>query len=324
MKNKLFASLVILLMMPVVSVLQSQVVSLELKDKEPAGYSSSLSLKLPDYMKIVLPRSEANLYSAQIDILKPEGLLDLTQAKQNVDGKTQKEKSIWIGGGLSLLIPGAGEFYAKSYLKAAIFLGVEVICWSVYGYYNHKGNKQTDEFENFADNNWSVHQYAQWLVDQQFTGYGHINLNEQNSEILRGQINQCEEESGFAHTLPDFGTQQYYELIGKYQEYVSGWPDARNESGWLITKQNYETYKTPIFNSYAYSRQQANTYYTTGQTGAMIALLNHILSAADAMWSVSMFNKNLKVQTGMEIRRELSPYTFKMENIPTLNVNISF
>jgi hypothetical protein len=56
----------------------------------------------------------------------------------------------------------------------------------------------------------------------------------------------------------------------------------------------------------------------------MIALLNHVLSAGDAAWSVVMFNKNLRVQTGMEIRRDISPYTLKMVNIPTLNVSVSF
>ncbi|MGA2668050.1 MAG: hypothetical protein ABSF32_03930 [Ignavibacteria bacterium] len=324
MKNKLFVSLIILLMISVVSVLHSQVVSLEQTDKVPAGHGSSLSLNLPDYMKNVSPWSEVNLYSARINMLKSPGVLDMTQIKQNVNGQPQKEKSIWIGGGLSLLIPGAGEYYAKSYVKAAIFLGVEAICWGAYAYYNHKGNKQTDDFQNFANQNWNVHQYAQWLVDQQFTGYGQIVPNEQDRTKLWNEIHYCEEQSGFAHTLPDYGTQQYYELIGKYQEYVSGWPDARDASGWLITKQNYETYRSPIFISYAYSRQLANTYYNDGQTGAMIALLNHVLSAADAIWSVSIFNKNLKVQTGMEIRRELSPYTFKMESIPTFNVNISF
>ena len=323
MKNQIFISLITLLMVSALQVVYSQSLSLE-QNKIFQFTSLNPPRNVVVLNKFEVPHDGFNFYSSRSDILKPEGMLDMTRIKQNVEQTSQKEKSIWIGGGLSLLVPGAGEFYAKSYVKAAIFLGVEVLCWSAYAYYNHKGNTKTEEFQNFADANWSMRQYGQWLVDQQFEGYGNIDPNEQNLEILRSRINQCEEASGFSHQLPEPGTQQYYELIGKYQEYVAGWPDARNGNVWLITKQNYYTYKTPMFNSYAESRQQANTYYNDGQTGAMIALLNHVLSAADAMWSVTIFNKNLKVQTGIEIRRDLSPYTLKMVSIPTLKVNVSF
>jgi hypothetical protein len=324
MKNKLFASLIIFLMMPAQALLFSQIVSLE---QSYCNREVLRSLIGPDIMslnRLNIPFTQINLLSNNTSVNKPEGLLDITKVKQNVNVQTQKEKSVWLGVGLSALVPGAGEFYAKSYVKAAIFFGVEVLCWSAYAYYNHRGNIKTDEFQSFADKNWNIRQYAQWLIDQQFTGYGGINANEPNLETLRSEINNCEEQSGFSHTLPERGTQQYYELIGKYQEYVSGWPDARDANGWLVTKQNYETYRTPIFISYAYSRQQANTYFNDGQIGAMIALLNHVLSAGDAAWSVVMFNKNLRVQTGMEIRRDISPYTLKMVNIPTLKVSVSF
>ena len=67
-----------------------------------------------------------------------------------------KEKNIWIGAGLSLLVPGAGEYYAKSYIKSAIFFAIEVASWSLYAIYQHKGNKQTNDFQNYANSNWSL------------------------------------------------------------------------------------------------------------------------------------------------------------------------
>ncbi len=70
------------------------------------------------------------------------------------------------------------SFYAKSYLKAAIFVGIEAAAWTFYAIYQSKGNKQTSSFQAYADQYWSVRTYAQWLVDQGFNGSGGINPNE--------------------------------------------------------------------------------------------------------------------------------------------------
>ncbi len=247
----------------------------------------------------------------------------MSSADSNVaenEGKVNpNRKSVWIGAGLSALVPGAGEYYAKSYVKSAIFFGIELICWGSYLYFNHKGNTTTDDFQNFANANWDVRRYARWLVNQGFPENGNINPDEPNLETLRAEINICEE-ANFSHTLPDYYTQQYYELIGKYQNFQAGWVGA----DLILTKQNYETVHLPIFINYADERQKANNYYNDATTGAMVALLNHLISAADAAWSVSIFNKKLDVQTGMEIRTYLTPYTYQTKPLPTMNIKVSF
>jgi hypothetical protein len=324
MKNKLFISLIMLLMISATTKLFPQDASTEQAFEKYRTPELSFGSPIKGLDKLALQYTVTNVNHDFSSVLMPKGTLDMVQVKQNVDVQTGKEKSVWLGVALSALVPGAGEFYAKSYLKAAIFFGVEVLAWSTYAYYNHKGNAQTNDFQTYANNNWNVRQYAQWLVDMGFEGASVINPNEPNLDILRNELNQCESQN-FSHTLPAYYTQQYYEEIGKYQPFEAGWPDAREPGGaWIVTKENYETYKTPIFISYSYSREQANTYYNDGQIGAMVALLNHVLSAADAAWSVSMFNKSLRVQTGMEIRRDISPYTLKMESIPTFHMSVSF
>jgi hypothetical protein len=253
-------------------------------------------------------------------------LMDSSQSEnKNLNKSNELEnpnrKSVWIGAGLSALVPGAGEFYAKSFIKSAIFFGIEVACWSAYALYNHKGNVQTNDFQNFANANWDIRRYANWLKNQAFDGNEVINPNEPNLETLRLEINQCEAQN-FSHTLPDWVTnsQQYYEVIGKYQNFQAGWVGADQ----ILTKQNYETTRLPIFETYAGMRDLANKYYNDATTGAMIAIVNHILSAADAAWSVSIFNKKLEVQTGMEIRSYITPYTYETKSLPTMKVQINF
>jgi len=233
----------------------------------------------------------------------------------------KKKKSVAIGVILSALIPGAGEFYGENYLKAGIFFGVELLAWGTFIYFTKKGDNKTDEFEQFADENWDIRRYAQWLVDEwDATG---VDPQEPNREVLRAQVNAFEA-TEFSHQLPDFGTQQYYELIGKYQPYVAGWRDAYANGVWLITQQNVQSYQTPMFKDYSIDRGDANDLYNYAKVGPITAILNHILSAADAAWTISTYNKKIKVETGFRMGNYISPYTYKLEMQPTFNMRISF
>ena len=51
-------------------------------------------------------------------------------------------KSPWLAGGLSIVLPGAGEFYAESYWKSAAFFVAEVVLWTVAYSYDKKGDRQ--------------------------------------------------------------------------------------------------------------------------------------------------------------------------------------
>jgi len=270
----------------------------------------------------------ANQYS-RIDILnnavleKQNSGLDKSKVKDNVNLPETKKKSILLGIALSALLPGAGEFYAKSYVKAAIFFGVELLSWGAFALYQIKGDDQTNKFQSYADQYWSVRQYAQWLVNEQFTGYSVINPNEPDRDILRLQIMECERQN-FSHTMPEYGSQQFYELIGKYQNFQAGWTNLAHTPTKEPGLYWYETYKDPVFLNYANERQKANDYYNYAKTGIMVVVFNHILSAADAAWSVSIFNKQVKVETGFEIKRYRSPYTLEVGNMPTFNMKVTF
>lgn len=235
----------------------------------------------------------------------------------------KKPKSIVLGTVMSALVPGAGEFYAESYTKAAIFFGVELLSWGTFAYFRVKGDNQTEDYQAYADQNWDVRRYARWLVDQQFTGSGGIDPSTPDLELLRQQIIYCESQN-FSHTLPEYGSQQFYELIGKYQNFIGGWRDAENENGWVITRNNYQTYKTQMFVDYSIEREKANDFYDYAQLGVVAVILNHILSAADAAWTISIFNKELLLETGMKIKYYTSPVTGVGGNLPTLNFKVTF
>ena len=244
-------------------------------------------------------------------------LNDKVSQNRNVKDET---KSPFLGALLSSVIPGAGEFYAKSFIKSAIFFGIEAGLWTAYSVYQKKGNDQTESFQNFADQNWSINKYAGWLVQEQFQGYNVItdplttDLNR-----LRREVNIVEAQN-FSHQLPPFGEQQYYELIGKYQNFVTGWSDANLN---VVNRNNYGSYKTDMFIGYSYDRQKANDYYNKGTTSLTLVVLNHLLSSADAAWSVSMFNKDLKVKTSLKMKEDHT-YFGQKKVIPVAEVKITF
>jgi hypothetical protein len=100
-----------------------------------------------------------------------------------------------------------------------------------------------------------------------------------------GELNRLERAIGtfFSHTLPPYGEQQYFELIGKYPQFNQGWDDAPANF-------DYGDPLTPRFRYYSVERGKANDHYATATTFVTIALVNHALSAVDAAWSAAGFN----------------------------------
>lgn len=248
---------------------------------------------------------------------------DYMRVKHTYLPDSLKKKNVLLGAGLSVLLPGAGEFYAQSYIKAAIFLGVEIASWGAHFYFNHKGNTQTDKFQSYADTYWDVRKYARWLVNEGFPEHTGINPDEPDLNRLREEIMVCES-ANFSHTMPEYHSQQFYELIGKYQNFQAGWINLAHDPTKTPGPYYYQTYKDPVFLDYSVERQKANDYYDYATTGIIVVIVNHVLSAADAAWSVSIFNKKLSMQTGFEIKHYTSPFTYQSTNMPTFNFKMSF
>ncbi|HRJ86704.1 MAG TPA: hypothetical protein PK753_13610 [Ignavibacteria bacterium] len=243
-------------------------------------------------------------------------------AEDNMQVK-KKQKSVGLGVLLSAIIPGAGELYGGNYLKAGIFFGIEVLAWATFAYFTGKGNTKQDEYQAYADENWDVRTYARWLKNEGFSESSGINPDEPNRDILREQIMVCER-ANFSHTMPEYGSQQYYELIGKYQNFQAGWKNLTHVPTKAAGPYNYQTYRDPVFTNYAADRQKANDFFDYAKVGPITAIVNHILSAADAAWVISTYNNKIKLETGFRMQNRVSPYTYQIKQFPTFNVAVSF
>ncbi len=284
--------------------------------KESSQNSLMIDDKIEKKSNFNMPLSHNNL----LNDFK-ENKTDFSSVYENTQKK--KKKSVGLGVLLSALVPGAGEFYGENYLKAGIFFGIELLAWGTYIYFEKKGDSRTADYQAYADQYWNVRTYAAWLKDEGFTESGQINPNEPDLNVLREQIMVCERRN-FSHTMPEYGSQQFYELIGKYQNFQAGWTNLAHRPTKDPGPYWYETYHDPVFTNYAVTREDANDMYEYAKIGPVTAIINHILSAADAAWVISTYNSKIKVETGFRLNNIRSPYTYKIIPVPTFNLSVNF
>ncbi|MCK4427152.1 MAG: hypothetical protein KAW16_01565 [candidate division Zixibacteria bacterium] len=215
-----------------------------------------------------------------------------TEEKVITDVYGFKGKSVKRAFLYSLIIPGTGEFYAGSKIKAFLFFGLDVTFWSLYFNYHGKGKDKEDEYIAFADKNWNEDDYRAWW------------------ELLPDTAKEK-----YSHTLPDEHNQQYYEMIGKYKQFAFAWDDFDDNTAG-------EDSMTPYRDHYLDVREQSNSWLNKAKYSAMFSLANHILSAFDAAIAVKKYNKKGERFSQIEFKMRLTERD--NEIIPKLFMSMRF
>jgi len=231
-------------------------------------------------------------------------------------------KSIWLAGGLSAVLPGAGQFYADAPLwRTLLYSTLEVASWTAYVVYNNKGDRAVEDFQNYADAHWDITRYISWIAENyQNWADGDVNkkaasealaaIYHSNDPSTPGwqrvdieQLHKLENAvtGGFSHTLPPHGDQQYYEQIGKYVQYRAGWDDHLREGDTLI----YNPSRVSDRNQeYTEDRRQANELLGYAEMAVGVVIINHIVSMIDAAFAARSHNISLQAKL---LRGEIAP-----------------
>ena len=242
-------------------------------------------------------------------------LVDSASVKRTVIKKVRY--SPLTAGLLSAVVPGAGQFYTKSYWQSASFLGAEVLVWIAYAMYERQGNQRTDAFQQFADAHWSVAQYATWMninygqaininPDQSLQSWLRVNWNDLNN--AEGNIEKLADaqgtpNTGFTHHLAPYGDQQYYEMIGKYSQFGGGWDDARTYTKTDVLANNGIGNVSPRFIEYSHMRGNANSSYNIATTVSYLIVANHVFSALEAAFNAASINHKIQLEAHIQSRR---------------------
>ena len=179
----------------------------------------------------------------------------------------------------SVLVPGLGEWMAGARKRALVFFGVEALTLGLWSSWTSKGNDAEDEFRAVADENWDPLDYIVWRGSR----------NARNSSITHAL--PCSSyvdtylETGKFTGCDDTEIQQYYELIGKYDQFVAGWSDLRDATGnptQPVHVDSAKNFDSDIRQAYEDRRDDSNRYLKRAITVAGLALINHVFSAIDA------------------------------------------
>jgi len=153
----------------------------------------------------------------------------------------------------SLVVPGGGQLYAGRPKRTLFFLGAEVLAIATWSSYNRRGENKTLAYKDSADVHWD---FRRWLLTAPTyvppiwgteTESGQIYVGTQGTHHLeffvdmdgdnRPEVygNSKDHSERLYQLLADPDTSdylyikkshEYYENIGKYNEFFSGWDDA--------------------------------------------------------------------------------------------------
>lgn len=221
----------------------------------------------------------------------------------------------------SAVIPGLGQATHHQWIKAGLFAAVEVTTIYAHFYLHNEGHMLERKYIQFADNNWSVVNYAKYLVDyhNHFFPGDQISLNSlanpgydlstgptySHNDWLRVNLQKLHNledityyngTSGvaFSHNMPEYGSQQYYELMSKYFQFASGWRDWNGTQfsvSWTLDAM------PPFFLQGASKANRYNDKYRMATNVLTITILNHFVSAFDAFITTKLRARNLHVES---------------------------
>lgn len=249
-----------------------------------------------------------------------------------------KQKSVGKSVLFSLILPGSGQFYAKSYVKAGIFLAAEAAAWWINLSYIKKGDDKDAEFKVYANAHWSEYRYWSYVAyraaqDVDNPPFQMSDLTVRNfddgrvwylipestfdPEVVRVLRDLQDQVPGFTHRLPTSKTQQYYEMIGKYpHQFGTAWDDASFDREYDGVTGKI----TPHNARYMDMRDESNRMYYIAGYGAMAALVNHVIAAIDAGFTTRRYNKRQSPQ----VRMDYQNYRYQGEYVNMLGLRMNW
>lgn len=130
----------------------------------------------------------------------------------------------WLPVGMSLLIPGTGEIYLGYYWRGAALVALEVAAWTGYVINSDDGNQKEVEYRRFADAHWAE---SKWIDDHNAwpANWPDEDKTYENLDSIGSDFSYSGWPGYHSHTFPEENAINYYENIGKYDWFISGWED---------------------------------------------------------------------------------------------------
>jgi hypothetical protein len=178
----------------------------------------------------------------------------------------------------SLIIPGSGQLYIGSKIKATTFLAADILLWSGYFLYHSKGVNKEKGYKAYADQHYISSVFRDWwaTLDSSTTNrFSHRLYFDSGGNPVRNR--------------------EYYENLGKYDEFQVGWDDiGLNHPPPGVPGGDSTGMVSPHRGTYLSMRKKANDYFASAKTMFTISIANHIISAFEAAIGARKYNRGTK------------------------------
>ena len=186
------------------------------------------------------------------------------------DNVSAGSKGMYLPVLYSLVIPGTGEI-ALGYPKRGVALiALEVAAWVGYAYYQDQGLDGRAEFEAFADKYWTE---DRWIANHPvFEG----RTEEKTLENLNwiGQNDWTGWPGYHSYAPKDDVKLNYYENLGKYDWFISGWKD------WDLATQPRNT---ALRDEYRALRLQSNSDLDKADRFIYLSIVTRVFSVVETV-----------------------------------------
>lgn len=126
----------------------------------------------------------------------------------------------------SLVLPGTGEISLGAYKRGAALVAAEATAWTGYSINRNRGLDSRVEFEAFADKHWDHDRFVREHVATEMIGGD-------PTQVTFAELDLFGQSAAYQGVWPPYHSYSakaddkgnYYENIGKYNWFISGWED---------------------------------------------------------------------------------------------------
>ena len=214
---------------------------------------------------------------------------------------------------MSLVLPGAGQYYNKSPMwKTASFIGVELGSIIAWNYFFKESQRLKENYKAFADLHWTLddwvtnrfypptqmHEAMSWTNFSALTKLtGTHDLSLIISGDLANELNLTQVSSDSLDVHPDWLNSgdvmvvrdgHFYENIGKYDQFLGGWSDAKDAWYWEekdVGDSIEIVIKTPLKANYINQRYESNQMLSAVKYSITVLMFNHVISGIESVWT---------------------------------------
>lgn len=268
--------------------------------------------------RYVSDQAEYSSNSVVSSLQKNPGLALLSSAL--IPGSAQAANGRWVRAGIYLAVDAVGLIYHFDRMNTArrqekAYEEFTHKNWSVMAYaqwlvkYSQANNLNNDWQALMTAIEGKSPDFSNTPNDWAKVNLALLHRIEKNTPFVRKGDTQADiaTRANFSHELPKYGSQQYYELISKYYQFQPGWKDwyqtvtPTDPSNQAVYQYmwNGDDMPNALFYNGRDQAQAFNDNYRSAGNILKLMLVNHVVSAFDAYFTVKLKNSKLQADANL-------------------------